>query len=249
MEKINAFVTGGSRGIGRTIVHKLISEGYGCAFTYFTNQDGGEETIAQAKATVPDAQIMAYKMDVKDHVSVERCVEQAIDTFGSIGVVINNAAVVRNNAAAIMTNDEWNEVIATNLSGPFYVIRSFLIHMLANHFGRIVNISSIAQDGASGQINYAASKAGLVGMTRTLAREYGIKGITCNAVTVGAVETDMTKTHMTNVLRDIWLQYCPMKRLGTPEEIASLVHYLTTESAGFINGEIIRVCGGLTYAP
>lgn len=123
------------------------------------------------------------------------------------------------------------------------------MHFLSNRNGRFINISSLAQDGASGQINYASAKAGLIGLTRSLAREYGAKGITTNIVTVGLVETDMVKDHMAEKLGEIWLQYCPMKRLGTADEIASMVHYLTLPEASFINGEVIRVAGGLTYVP
>jgi 3-oxoacyl-[acyl-carrier protein] reductase len=193
--------------------------------------------------------VKAYLLDLKNPTAVEECAEKAITDFDSIGVVVNNAAVVKNNAAVLMSDEEWFEVIATNLSGSFFVIRSFLMHMLSNRMGRIINISSLAQDGASGQANYAASKAGLIGLTKTLAREYAIKGITTNIVTVGYVETTMTKDHLAEKLHDIWMEYCPMKRIGKASEIASLVHYLTTKEAGFINGEVIHVSGGLTYIP
>lgn len=246
---MNTFVTGGSRGVGRAIVLKMIAEGYGCAFTFVKDEKSAEETIAQAKKINADAHIEAIKLDVIDPVQVETAVEKALDCFDSIGAVINNAGVVKNNAAVLMSDEEWNTVLATNLSGPFFVIRAFLMHFLANKFGRIINISSLAQDGASGQINYAASKAGLIGLTRTLAREYGEKGITCNTVTVGLVETDMVKDHLAEKLKEIWYQYCPIKRLGNADEIASMVHYLTTKDAGFINGENIRISGGLTYVP
>ena len=148
-----------------------------------------------------------------------------------------------------MSDEEWNEVISANLSGPFFVTRAFLMHFLGVKGGRIINISSLAQDGASGQANYAASKAGLIGLSKSIAREYGPKNITCNVVTVGLVETDMVKDNLADKLSDVWMEYCPMKRLGTPEEIASLVHYLVSKDAGFINGEVIRVAGGLTYVP
>lgn len=247
---MNAFVTGGSRGIGRSIVLKLAAEGFGCAFTYRGNESAANETIELAQsAGIDDARFTAYQLDQADPEAIEAVVDTAIDDFGDIGVLVNNAAIVKNNAAAIMTNEEWEEVIATNLSGPFYLSRSFIMHFLSNRFGRIINISSLAQDGASGQVNYAASKAGLVGMTKTLAREYGVKGITTNVVTVGLVETDMVRDAMAEQLKEIWLSYCPMKRMGTADEIASAVHYLTKPESGFINGEVLRIAGGLTYVP
>lgn len=246
---MNVFVTGGSRGIGRGIVLKFIREGYGCAFTYVGNEAKAEETIALAKEINSGAEIRAYKMNVADSGEVEKVTEQAIDDFGDIHVVVNNAAIVRNNAAAFMDDAEWDDVIAANLSGPFYVIRGFLMHFISNKYGRIINISSLAQDGCSGQANYAASKAGLIGLTNTIAREYGSKNITANVVTVGYVQTNMTEDHLAEKLHKIWLDYCPMKRIGTADEIAGMVHYLTTENAAFINGEVIRVAGGLTYIP
>lgn len=246
---MNFFITGGSRGIGRSIVLKLVREGHNCAFTYNSNEDAARETIAMAHDIEKKSEVECYQMDVRQSSDVDRVADDAIERFGTISGLVNNAAIVRNNAAALMSDDEWDDVIAANLSGVFYSIRSFLMHFIGNRFGRIINISSLAQDGASGQINYAASKAGLVGMTKALAREYGAKGITCNIVAVGFVETDMTRDHLAQKLADIWMEYCPMKRVGTPEEIASIVHYLTIQEAGFINGEIIRVSGGLTYIP
>lgn len=246
---MNCFVTGGSRGIGREIVLRFINEGYGCAFTFSGNAAAADETVKMALEIRPDAKIKAYQMDVKDIQAVESVVEEAIGHFENISVLVNNAGIVKNNAAAVMDDKEWDEVIATNLSGPFYVIRAFLFHFIANRMGRIINISSLAQDGASGQANYAASKAGLIGLTKTLAREYGTKGITSNVVTVGLVQTDMVKDHLAEKLSTIWMEYCPMKRVGTADEIAHTVHFLTTEKAGFINGEVIRVAGGLTYVP
>ncbi len=246
---MNVFVTGGSRGIGRAIVLKMVSKGHGCAFTYVNNKVSADETIQKAKEINQDIMVKSYKMDSKNPDDVEKIIDEAINDFDNIDAVINNAAVVKNNAAALMSNEEWDEVISTNLSGPFYICRSFLMHFISNKRGRIINISSLAEDGCSGQANYAASKAGLIGFTRTLAKEYGIKGITSNVVTVGYVQTDMTKDNMADTLHDFWLQHCPMKKVGTAEDIANLVHFLATDEASFINGEVIRVSGGLTYAP
>ncbi|HVO37590.1 MAG TPA: SDR family oxidoreductase [Spirochaetia bacterium] len=244
-----AFVTGGSRGIGRSIVIRLVKEGVPTAFSWVENKAAAEETCTLAERENPSVRVRAYRMDVTDAAAVEAVAEKVIEDFTTVGIVVNNAGVVRNNAVAMMTDEEWEDVIAADLSGPFYVIRSFLTHLMAGRWGRIINISSLAQEGSSGQANYAAAKAGLIGLTKTLAREYGPRGITSNIVTVGYVETDMTDEHMAKKLHDAWLEYCPIKRIGTAEEIASLVRYLASEEAGFVNGEVIRVAGGLSYVP
>jgi len=238
-----AFVTGGSRGIGRSIVLRLVRDGIPTAFTYVGNEEASRETIRQATAVNQDVAIRAYRMDVRVASDVENVAEKVMEDFSQVG------GVVRNNAAAMMSDEQWLDVISTDLSGPFFVIRGFLSHMMSARWGRIINISSLAQDGSSGQANYAAAKAGLIGLTKTLAREYGPRGITSNVVTVGYVETDMTDAHMAQKLHDVWLEYCPIKRIGSAEEISSLVSYLATEEAGFINGEVIRVAGGLSYVP
>ena len=246
---MNVIVTGGSRGIGRDIVLKFVNEGYGCAFTFVGNQAAADETIKLALQIDSGALISAHQLNVRHSADVETVIEEIIDQYDTIDAVVNNAAVVRDNAAVLLTDEQWTEVIDTNLSGPFYIIRALLMHFLSNKGGRIINISSLAQGGASGQINYAASKAGLIGITKTVAKEYGAKGITANVVGVGLVETDMVRDNMSETIKNIWLQYCPMKRTGKASEIASLVHYLTTKTAGFINGEVINVAGGLTYIP
>ena len=248
-ESTAAFVTGGSRGIGRSIVLRLVKEGIPTAFSWVGNASAMEETRRLARQANPSVQLSAYKMDVTDAALVERVAEKVIEDFPGVGIVVNNAGIVRNNAVAMMTDEEWDSVIAADLSGPFFVIRSFITHLMAGRWGRIINISSLAQEGSSGQANYAAAKAGLIGLTKTLAREYGPRGITSNIVTVGYVETDMTDQHMAETLHDAWMKYCPIKRIGTAEEIASLVRYLASDEAGFINGEVIRVAGGLSYVP
>ena len=244
-----AFVTGGSRGIGRAIVLRLVNEGIPTAFTYVGNEAAMQETLALAAGQSGSAALKAYRMNVTDSAEVERVADQVMADFPSVGIVVNNAGIVKNNTAAMMSDEQWQDVIAADLSGPFFVIRSFLAHLMGKRWGRIINIYSLAQEGSSGQVNYAAAKAGLIGLTKTLAREYGPRGITSNVVTVGYVDTDMTGQHMATRLQEIWMEYCPMKRVGTAEEIASLVHYLARAEAGFINGEVIRVAGGLSYAP
>lgn len=246
---MNALVTGGSRGIGRAIVLKMVREGYNCAFTYVRNQEEANKTLKLAREIDPKLQVEAHLMDQGYVEQVEKVSDRIFESLGSIEILVNNAAINCNNAVAFMTDEQWDEVIRTNLSGPFYLIRQFIMHMVGNRFGRIINISSLAEDGASGQAGYAASKGGLVSLSKTVAREYGPKGITCNVVTVGLVQTELTSNQLSKRLRSVWLEYCPMGRIGEADEIADAVHYLTTERAGFINGEIIKVTGGLTYVP
>ena len=238
-----AFVTGGSRGIGRGIVRALVQDGYDVAFTYASKAEAAEELAAELPQT------KAYQMNLQNAAQIEKVAEQVLMDFDNIGVVVNNAAMLHNNAAAIMSNQEWDEVIAADLSGPFYVIRSFLMHMISNRFGRIINISSLAQDGVSGQVNYAAAKAGLLGMTKSLSREYGPKGITSNVVSVGLIDTDMSREHAQDEMVKLLLNYCPLRRYGEIDEVAAVVRFLAGPDAAYINGESIRVAGGLSYVP
>lgn len=244
-----AFVTGGSRGIGRAIVLEFVRQGRDVAFTYVQNAEAAAETERLALAIRPGVKIRGYVLDVADSGAVERVVDQVIDDFEDVGVVVNNAAILSNAPVALMSDDAWHDVIATNLNGPFYVCRQFAMHFLSNRSGRFINISSIAQDGASGQANYAASKAGLVALTKTLAREYGPKGITANVVVLGLVPTDMSLEQSNEKAAEFWNQWCPRKRQGTAEEVASLVNYLSSDVADFINGEEIRISGGMTFVP
>jgi 3-oxoacyl-[acyl-carrier protein] reductase len=245
----NAFVTGGSRGIGRAIVLRYVKEGWGVGFTYASNAAAAEETVSLAKEINPAANLRAYQLDLADHGRIEEICDQVIDDFGDVTAVVNNAATLRDNAAALMSNEEWQKVIDVDLTAPFIVSRSFLLHFLSNRKGRLVHVSSLAAYGSSGQVNYAAAKAGLHGMSLTIAKEYGKKGITSNIVTVGFVPTDMTDDNMAHQLKEYWVKHCPARRVGTAEEIASAVYYLSSDEAGFITGEDLRVAAGLTYAP
>ena len=246
---MNVLVTGGSRGIGREIVLRFVREGWGVAFTYAGNEAAAGETIALARDLKADAVVKGYRLDLRDRAAIESTGEQVLADFDELQALVNNAAIVRNNAAVVMSDEEWDDVIAANLTGPFLLMRALTMHFLSNRFGRIVNISSLAEGGCSGQANYAASKAGLTGLTMTFAKEYGPKGITSNIVTVGYVPSDMTKDNMAEQLHQFWMKHCPLKRPGKGEEIADLVHFLCSERGAFINGERIRVSGGLTYAP
>ncbi len=243
------FVTGGSRGIGAGIVKEAVKAGHDVAFTYVANAEAAERTRAEAEALRVGAKVRAYKLDVKDSAAVEAVADAVLNDFETMQVIVNCAGVNLDNLVISMSDEEWREVLATNLDGPFYVCRQFLPTLLSNRFGRIINISSIQHNGGTGQANYAAAKAGLHGLTLTLAKEYGRKGITANVVVPGFFDTDMTRETMPQINKDYWKQYCPMPkgRMGRVEELAAVVNFLAGEGGGFINGEIINVTGGLGW--
>lgn len=248
------FVTGGSRGIGAAIVKHAAAGGNHVAFTYVANEAAAEQSRQAALAAAREAghgevQVRHYQLDVKDADQVEAVADKVLDEFETIEVIVNCAAVNRDNLLVSMSNEEWREVMATNLDGPFYVCRQFLQTLLANRFGRIINISSIQHNGGTGQANYAAAKAGLHGLTKTLAKEYGRRGITANVIVPGFFDTDMTRETMPQQHKDYWKQYCPMPkgRMGKVEELAAVVEFLAGDGGAFINGEVISVTGGLGW--
>jgi NAD(P)-dependent dehydrogenase (short-subunit alcohol dehydrogenase family) len=248
------FITGGSRGIGAAIVEHAARNGHHVAFTYVANAEAAERSrqaalAAAAAAGHADVQVRHYALDVKDPEQVEAVGDRVLDEFETMEVIVNCAAVNHDNLVVSMTNEEWREVLATNLDGPFYVCRQFIQTLMANRFGRIINISSIQHNGGTGQANYAAAKAGLHGLTKTLAKEYGRRGITANVIVPGFFDTDMTRETMPQVNKDYWKQYCPMPkgRMGKVEELAAVVEFLAGEGGAFINGEVINVTGGLGW--
>lgn len=244
-------VTGGSRGIGANIVVEAIKSGHDVAFTFNSNEAKARAVAEQALAARPGAKVRAYALDVKSSAAVEKVVEQVIEDFGSIDVLVNNAGINRDNVLASMSDEEWHEVLATNLHGPFYLCRAVLPVMMRKRFGRIINISSISCGGAAGQGNYAASKAGLNGLTQSIAKEYGRKGITANCVVPGFFETEMTLASLPEHMRHFWRTYCPMPkgRSGELPELSAVVNFLATKEASFVNAQIINVNGGLDWGP
>ena len=248
------FVTGGSRGIGAGIVSYAARHGHSVAFTYVANVEAAETSKEAALAAAREAgheqvEVRHYQLDVKDPAAVEAVGDKVLDDFETMEVIVNCAGVNRDNLVVSMNDEEWREVLATNLDGPFYVCRTFLQALMANRFGRIVNISSIQHKGGTGQANYAAAKAGLHGLTLTLAKEYGRRGITANVIVPGFFDTDMTRETMPQINKDYWKKYCPMPkgRMGTVDELAAVVDFLASEGGAFINGEVINVTGGLGW--
>jgi NAD(P)-dependent dehydrogenase (short-subunit alcohol dehydrogenase family) len=246
---MNYFVSGGSRGIGAEIVRNAIKDGHDVAFTYVSNESKAAEVVAECKGLRAEGKCIAYRMDVRDPASVEEVGDAVLDEFEDIHVVVNNAAITRDNLCVSMTDEEWSDVIATNLSGPFYVTRYFLSSMLGNRFGRFINISSVSSSGATGQANYAAAKAGLHGLTKTISKEYGKKNIHANVIVAGYFGTDMTREQMSEHNKVFWDRYCPAGRIGELSELSQVVAFLASEGATYLNGQEIWLTGGLNYAP
>ena len=238
MKKV-AIVTGASRGIGQSIAEKLMSSGFFVVGT--STSRAGAERISE-KITEGGA---GMQLDIANAESIEQFVDEVKKKFDSPLVLINNAGITRDNIALRMKNEEWYDVIETNLSGLFRITKAFLRGMLKARWGRIVNISSVvASMGNPGQSNYAASKAGLEGYTRSLSLELGSRGITVNSVAPGFIKTDMTEEIEASNRRAM-LDLIPLGRFGEVAEVAALVSFLCDDAAGYITGETIHINGGM----
>lgn len=243
------FVTGGSRGIGEAIVLEAAKAGHDVAFTYRDARDQALRVADAARDLGKSVKVEAYALDQRSSAAVEEVADRVLDDFGTVHGVVANAGVNINGLAANLEDADWQTVIDTNLSGTFYVCRQFLPTMVKNRNGRIVMISSLGRGGVTGQAAYAASKAGMLGLSSTLAKEYGRRGITSNVVVPGFFDTDMTRAGMSESNKKFWLEYCPVGRMGELSEVASVVMFLLSPGASYVNGESIAVTGGLDWAP
>jgi 3-oxoacyl-[acyl-carrier protein] reductase len=237
-----ALVTGASRGIGKAIAERLGQSGYTVVGT--ATSDGGAENISAylAEAGNPGC---GMKLDVADSDSVATVLAAITERFGSPLVLVNNAGITRDNILMRMKSDEWDDVIDTNLNALYRVSKACVRGMTKARWGRIVNITSVVGSmGNAGQVNYAATKAGAEGFSRSLARELGSRSVTVNCVAPGFIDTDMTK-ELPEAQRDFMLNRIPLGRLGAPEEIAALVGFLCSEEAGYITGETLHINGGM----
>lgn len=239
-----ALVTGASRGIGAATALALARDGLRVAVGYRSDSEGAEEVVA--KATAEGAEAMAVPIDVRDEGSVDRAFRQVEEALGPVRVLVNNAGFIRDGLAVRYALEWWDTTVETNLRGAFLCCRRALAGMLRARWGRIVNVASVAAlRGNAGQTAYSASKAGLIGLTRSLAREVGSRGITVNAVCPGFVETRMTEEQPDETRRR-YLDLTPAGRFGTPEEIAAVIAFLCRPEASYVNGAVIAVDGGLT---
>lgn len=239
-----ALVTGGSRGIGRAIVERLAADGARVAFVYQSNAQAANDLVAELAAKQLIAE--AHQADVKDKAAADKVVETVLASHGKIDILVNNAGVIRDTLLAMMSFEQWQEVIQTNLTSVFNFCQAVTRPMMSARYGRIINMSSVAAEhGNKGQVNYAASKGGIDGLTRCLATELASRGVTVNAVAPGFIETDMTAA-VRNAAEAEIKKRIPVRRLGKPEDIAQAVAFLASDEASYITGQVLRVDGGLT---
>lgn len=244
-EKI-ALVTGGSRGIGREIASALARAGFGVAFTF--NQSSDEASFIVEGLRSAGHKAMAIKMAVEDRSSVQNALAQVRSQWGAVNVLVNNAAIAQEKPFDTITDCDWDQMLAVNLRGPFVCAQECLPDMIASGWGRIINITSIGgQWGGLNQVHYAASKAGLINLTRSLAKLYSQHGITTNAVAVGLVQTDMSAGELATAQGKEKVKAIPLGRLGTVQDVANSVVFLASDQANYITGQTINLNGGMHF--
>ena len=238
-----AFITGASRGIGKAIALTLSKAGADVA-----GIDLNLDELKSSMKTIEDAtgrRTIAVQADVADPSSIEKGVEETIKILGRIDILVNNAGITKDNILLRMKDEEWDKVIKINLTGTFNCTKAIIKGMVKQRSGRIISIASVVGAmGNVGQANYAASKAGIIGFTKSIAREYANRGITANAIAPGFIETDMTKA-LSDEVRDALIKQIPVGRLGMPEDVAHVVEFLASDEAAYITGQVIHVNGGM----
>ena len=238
-----AVVTGGSRGLGRAVCLELAAGGANVVLCYAGNENAANETAAACEAL--GAKVLAVRCDVADSAQVKALMDEALKVFGRIDILVNNAGITRDGLLMMMKETDFDAVINTNLKGAFLCMKAVARQMIKQRYGRIVNLSSVVGlRGNAGQVNYAASKAGVIGMTKSLAKELASRGVTVNAVAPGFIETDMTAA-MPEAAKTATLAAIPMGRMGAAEDVAKAVAFLASEEAGYITGQVVAVDGGM----
>ncbi|WP_081628618.1 SDR family NAD(P)-dependent oxidoreductase [Novispirillum itersonii] len=242
------FITGGAGGLGAGLVRAAARAGHNVAFTYRTSASAADALAADLAAVPGAGRCLPLRMDQRDTDSVEQAISAALTEL-DIDAVILNAGAAKTGLLAQMEDADWLEVVDTNLTGAFRVCRRFLWHFLGRRSGQFIHIGSVAAGGMAGHAAYAASKAGVEGLSASLAREYGPRGITSNVVSLGLFDGGMGSEQASDSLRQFWLTHCPQRRTGHGDDIASTVLFLCSGAATFVNGQVIRLTGGLDWAP
>ncbi|MBP5597447.1 3-oxoacyl-[acyl-carrier-protein] reductase [Pseudobutyrivibrio sp.] len=238
-----ALITGASRGIGRVIAETMAKAGYDIAICYSGNESAAQETISLCKKY--GVQAIYVKADVSNSEDVANMFSEVKSLLGPVDVLVNNAGITKDGLLLRMTEEDFEKVVDINLKGAFLCTKAAIKDMLRAKKGSIINITSIVGvTGNAGQANYSASKAGLIGFTKSVAKEYGSKGITVNAVAPGFIQTAMTDS-LPEEVKEAYLKQIPLGRFGTPEDVASVVEFLASEKAAYVTGQVIEVTGGM----
>jgi 3-oxoacyl-[acyl-carrier protein] reductase len=241
--KKTVLITGASRGIGKAIALTFAKEGYNIIINYNSSKASAKQLVEEVESLGGNA--LAVKADVSDYSESQFLVEQALERFGKIDVLVNNSGITKDNMMLRMKEEDFDQVIAVNLKGTWNMCKHLTGHLLKNRTGRIINITSVVGlIGNSGQANYVASKAGIIGLTKSLAKEMGSRNINVNAVAPGFIETEMT-ANLNEEIKENYLKQIPLKRFGKAQDVANICLFLASEKADYITGQVISVNGGL----
>ncbi|HQE11886.1 MAG TPA: 3-oxoacyl-[acyl-carrier-protein] reductase [Flavipsychrobacter sp.] len=243
LEHKTAIITGGSRGIGEAIALKFAEQGANIAFTYLSSEEKAKALEEKIQAFGVKAK--AYKSDAASYEAAEALVNEVIKEFGTVDICVNNAGISKDNLLLRLTPEQWDDVIQANLKSVYNLTKQVIKPMMKNRSGSIINMSSIVGvKGNPGQSSYAASKAGIIGFTKSIAQELGSRNVRCNAIAPGFIETDMTH-YLQDGGAEKWFEKIPMARFGKPEEIADVALFLASNMSNYVTGQVIGVCGGM----